>query len=164
MTEGKRGPQPGEGGAPKITIETDPDRHAISVALAFECAGLPQLRACREAVALCYAREIEPGQKQLARDERKGLATRSYELLSRPGAPATMDGKAATLRRKLAQDRTPQEALWLKSMAMAFMVAVKGTHCDLNKQQVRGWCSSVGESEWAEKVLIPMIDARQSNI
>ncbi len=166
MTQTKRGPQKGEGGAPKVAINYDADRYLLATALALECCGMPRLRACRLAIAILSGRQI-PARAEAAQRADKMKADTvalSYELRPAPGAPATIDGKAATLRRKLDQDRTASDALWLKHMSLATMVALGGDARDLNQTQIRGWAEAAGESDFADAVLIPVLLAGAPNI
>jgi hypothetical protein len=160
----RRGPRKGEGGAPKLPLPEDPDRYAVALALAFETLGLTRLRASRIAVALSYCKEIVPRaeSKRRALEMQPALVAVGYKLLALPGLPATVDGKASTIRRKLEKGYSRDEAFWLKLMTWALLIALRSNDPILNKAQVKGYMATIGEDDFADACLVPMIEARHA--
>src|SRR5688500_10486937 len=79
-------------GRPAWDWRDDPDRYAIAVVEAFQSLGLDERKAIDLTVVQFQGREIPPA------DHQHNIA---YELRSEPGSPATISGRASTLRAKL---------------------------------------------------------------
>lgn len=82
-----------------------------------------------------------------------------WEKITRPGAPKTLEGRAATLREKRRKYRDPLSNHWRSVMAGAVMLALYPPDEDA-KVRVLAHADAVGEHEFAEAVLFAMIDQR----
>jgi hypothetical protein len=104
-------------GRPSWDWRTWPHRYAIVVADALQALGKSEREATDLAVSLFYSWELAVDSSQ---------RTVTYELRSEPGAPASIKGRASTIRQKA--NRLPLSAAfaeWRITMARAIMIAFK---------------------------------------
>jgi hypothetical protein len=80
-----------------------------------------------------------------------------FELIKRRGAPHSLQGRAATIRKSRRLDARDKE--WLFCMSTAFAVCFNGGSPYSAKQIVARLAERAGEAAYAEAVLFPMIDA-----
>jgi hypothetical protein len=76
--------------------------------------------------------------------------------------PATIAGKADTLRRKYKRSCPPEVAAWRLAMARGFMLALTGRDRDRCAAEIARLAASVGEASYATAVLLPMLAAKKS--
>jgi len=112
-----------------------------------------ELAACQAVATLRIG--IEVGAEQA--ETRDGLIRTSWVKRSKRGVAATFEGYAATLRgkRKKYSDSDSQ------AMARAFVIVRTGRGVDA-RLAARVLASSVGERQFAERVLMKMIDDSES--
>jgi len=89
----------------------------VALADAFQAMGANERQAVDLAVAWFYAREMPTVNSRF---------TASYELRVGPGAPATIKGRASTIRLKANRKPVPEDfAEWRIVLGRAFMLAIK---------------------------------------
>lgn len=86
--------------------------------------------------------------------------TVQYKLVREPGAPATIAGRAATLRQKANKNKTPDEAVWLIVMAQCWTIALMATGYEAGAARIRELAVSIDETTFAEERLIPFLAAK----
>lgn len=161
----KRGRPPKPKGPPKqrgrkaVAIHRDEDRRAVALTEALLMMGVASSEnaACEAVAPLRIG--IEVGAEHAITQD--GLIRTSWAKRSGRGVAATFEGYAATLRGKRSKYSDPTSMQWLQPMARAFVVALTGRGANA-KNAARALASSVGEREFAERVLFAMIDARES--
>jgi hypothetical protein len=105
-------------GRPPWDWRTWTHRYAVAIADAFQAIGVNERQAIDLAVVFLYAREIPP--------PINSRFTASYELQRRPGAPATIKGRASTIRLKANRKPVPVDfAEWRVVFGLAFLLAIK---------------------------------------
>lgn len=138
-------------------FRNDPDRHAGALLDAMLALDMGSERVCSLAVAVWLV-GIEINQP---RPVRKWIATEWAALKTKRGAKAaTPDNKATTLRIKRRRVGSQDEARWRKAMAHAFMLVIGARDRDAVKLRVLQLAASVGEEEYARRVMLPMIDGK----
>jgi hypothetical protein len=156
---------------PRVPLRSDPDRYAVAMALSFEIdLGLSARKAALLVAAVVAGREGDVEPEFAARHpSTEAMAPATFYKVARPGAPATIEGKAATIRQKMrgvrikAGDFGPfdiEDGRWLHYMATAFLVTRQQGHPMNLRAAALHMASLVGERAFAEAVLLPMIDAR----
>jgi hypothetical protein len=147
-------------GRPTLSFFDDPDRYRVGCLDALLALGIRSESACARALAALDV-AIEGGEGKLAPDGR--LVTTWERFRTRAGATAaTLDGRASTLREKQRRCRSPEEANWRRAMSSCFKVALHPRDRLRAKAGVLTLATVVGEGDFAQRVLWPMIDARFS--
>jgi hypothetical protein len=117
---------------PRISLRADPDRYAVALALSFEIdLGLSARKsALLAAAAICGQEETVSPELDARHPPTGELVPVSFTKVARPGAPATIEGKAATIRQKMRGVRLKagefgpydlEVGRWLHCMATAFL-------------------------------------------
>jgi hypothetical protein len=148
-------------GRPRIPFRNGPDRYQVACMLAFMLGGASERKAAMIATVFSGAcREVEASNDFMARladaDLSGGVAL-GFELIKRRGAPHSLQGRVATLRKRRRLDARDKE--WLFCMATAFAFCFNGCLPWSAKQIVARLAERAGETAFAEAVLFPMIDA-----
>jgi hypothetical protein len=147
-------------GHPPLSFSDDPDRYRVACLDALLALGIGSERACARALAALDV-AIEDGAEKFAPDGR--VVTTWKRFTTRVGATAaTPDGRAETLREKQRRCRSPEEANWRRAMSFCFKVALHPRDRLRAKAGVLTLATVVGEGDFAQRVLWPMIDARFS--
>lgn len=147
-------------GRPEILLRDDEDRYAVAmlrgIATVFR---VSDRAASRIVVGQFSCREVALSPDFIAKCRQlSGWIAVDYELVKRPGAPASIEGRAATLRRKANQARDAADLRWLYQMGFAFACTF-GAKDILGKAMVMWFAESVGEKQFAINVLFRAIDA-----
>jgi hypothetical protein len=157
-------------GRPRKPLAEDPDRRILALALVFREWGVTRKGAVQIAVALIEGRPVALNPK--AHNRRRQLikalvsgnpATRGgrgldlldwkFELRARPGAAATIEGRARTLSQKMRKAIEDQDAgRLLAALSLAWEAALDRGSAD----QILEFADRAGEREFALAVLIPL--------
>jgi len=102
---------------------------------------------------------VEPDGQAKKRPIPDGLARVAFEVRG----PFTLEGRAATIRRKASQPISDEDAAkWRAKMALAFMVAFGGkpSRAEVVRAEIDALASEVGEHAFAQRVIVPMFEAK----
>jgi hypothetical protein len=148
-------------GRPALSLLVDPDRYRIACLDALQSLGINSKRACAMLLASLDV-GVSGGAEKRAPDGRVISTWLKAPTLAGATA-ASVEGRAASLREKQRrQGHSSEEANWRKAMAYCFKVALHPRDRERAKTGVFTLATVVGEGDFAQRVLWPMIDARFS--
>lgn len=147
---------------PKKNFLTDPDRVVIAFAEGLILGrGESERVAYDLAVVLFSGDEVLPEKKPRGRRPKTWVHT-AYKVTPGHGVPASVSGRAASLRQKWKRVQTePKASLWMHLMAGAYAVVLTDAAIDDAAGKVRTFAAAAGESDLAESMIIPLL--RQQN-
>jgi hypothetical protein len=139
-----------------MKLREDPDRLALSLIDAMHALEMASERQCSLAVAaLQIGKEWKP-ERQSRRHPQ--LVRTFWKKVIRPGAPRSLEGKAATLRSKRRSYIDPASKFWRRKMGAAFMVVFSAKDQETAKVRVLALAEQAGEGKLARDVLWRMIE------
>jgi hypothetical protein len=151
---------------PKIPVRQHPDGRRIALSNAMLLLGMKsEHKAALVTILFSEAcREAHP-RVDIAVPPSGHIAI-SFEKFVSPGASHTLRGRAENIRKKWSRwAPCAQDEKWLLCMTIALALCLDSkVHCYATKQMVRNLASKVGESLFAEKTLIPMIDVKAARL
>jgi hypothetical protein len=154
----ERPPRRPKAGRPPLRFRDDPDRYAVALLDALLALDMGSEYACSMGVAAwLVGLDGDP-----ARVRSDGLtSTNWWRRRTRGGVSAgTLQGKAATLKQKRRRCRSLGEAAWRRAMAACFMLTIGARNPETAKPAILDRAASVGEREFAERVMLPMVAAK----
>ena len=136
-------------GRPSQPFKQDPDRYAVALLDAMLALEMGSERACALTIAAWQVgRQLEA---------RPGRITWAMTP-TLPGAKAaTLVGRANTMRGKQRRPCDLEDASWRTAMASAFMLALAAKDPEAAKPAVILRAKSVGENEFATRIMLPML-------
>lgn len=142
----------GDLGRPPKKFLQDRDRYPMALALAYQALGMSLRGACEAAVGstegLITGRNFNRGRG----GHGMNLIDWKYDLRHKPGAAATIDGRARGVRQKLKKaNRDPNVLRWLNLMRDAFLTALQTAAPDLvaADAEIMRLAGEAGESAYA---------------
>lgn len=147
-------------GRPKIEFLQDPDRHLMAMALAYKALGMSLRGGCEAAVATTEGLPVELNLNRGRGGHGMNLIDWKYELKRRPGAAATIEGRARGLRQKLKTQLKNAEAVrWLFPMSNMVLLALQRaalTDVTAVEQEIMRLAQLLGEIKYARDKLLPL--------
>jgi hypothetical protein len=139
-------------GRPRKAFLRDPDRFLMALALAYRALGMSLRGGCEAAVATMEGWPVGINRNRGRHGRGMNLLDWRYELKRRPGAAATIDGRARGLRQKIKNCRGDAAAVrWLGLMHLAFLAAWQVKNMESEILQL---AQAAGETEYAtDKIL-----------
>jgi hypothetical protein len=148
-------------GRPRVPLRKDPDRYQVAAMHGVMLEGASMRKAAMIATVFSGAARETPASNyfmaKMADAGRDDGVALGFELIKRPGAPHSLEGRAVTIRKSRQLDARDKE--WLFCMSTAFAVCFNGGSPYSAKQIVARLAARAGETAYAEAVLFPMIDA-----
>lgn len=154
-------------GRPPLALVADPDRYAIGLLDGMLALRRGSERDCSLAVVVWFI-GVEGNEPKLIERAKGVFVLTNWKAdrdrpHTRPGAnAATLDGRAATLRRKRRRYRKSVDLGWRSAMGSAFQIVLACPDPVAAKRLAILAASVAGEEEFAREKLWPMIDARFS--
>lgn len=153
-------------GRPPKAYLIDPDRHVMALAVMFQTQGCSRRGAVEIAVCSMEGLPTRPSQKP-GWGRGINLLDVEFELKRRPGAAATVAGRARTIRQKMKKwVRADREGAtrWLTTMAQAWAVAIDlslpGRPPADELERLATIAETAGEAEFCRNVLVPLANRR----
>ena len=154
-------------GAPPKKFVSDPERYAISHADALMALGASENDAFKIAAAWVVGKPVAGQDIGPRRKRGRGAIPAgrlvTYERNPLAERPATIEGKAATLRRKAERaEADPEAVAWRMAMCRAHVLALSATKDDPERcaEIIMELAAMVGETDYAEEILLPLLAAR----
>ena len=138
----------------------DADRYGVALLDAMLALEIGTERACAMGITVWQV-----GIERAPRRSRAGRVVTNWESgRTKKGArAATLEGRAATLRVKQGRIRSAEEGRWRAAMASAFMLVLGARDTEAGKTVIIRRAESVGEGEFASRVILPMFAAKSSS-
>ncbi len=141
-------------GRPKLKFLSDPDRHLMALALAYKALGMSLRGGCEAAVATVEGLPVAPNTNRGHGGRGLIMLNWQVEPKRRPGAAATIEGRARGLRKKLKKmQRDPEASRWLLLMGFAYLVAMEPAAPGDPAAEIIRLTSMAGEPEAAGTLL-----------
>lgn len=153
------------GGQPLAFLE-DPDRYWVALMDAFlALANDPEFSERNAAIAAASWEVGQEGDAPRPSADHPGLVVTNWlrNVTRRRARAGTLDGRAATLRKKYRAACAPDEAAWRVAMAGCFMLAIGarvGRKPETAKAAILARAEAIGEADFAREVLFPMIASK----
>jgi hypothetical protein len=158
-----RPPRRPKAGRPPQGFRHDPDRYAIGLLDAMLALGKGSRFDCARAVAVWLV-GLEADEQHVSAEHPGLMVTNWWADHTRPGATAaTVKGKAHTLLKKQRRRSGPFERHWREMMAQAFDMVIRARDREAAaklKPIVFQMAAAVGEGEFADRVMLRMMDAK----
>jgi hypothetical protein len=147
-------------GRPAQPFLEDPDRYAIALLDAMLALEMGSARACAMGVAVWQVGSQADPPRVLA-----GRVVTNWERrrTRKNSTAGTLEGRAVTLRTKQRRSCTEQEGRWRVAMAKAFTLVLRARDPAAVKLAILAHAISIGEGEFAGRVMLPMLDAKFSS-
>jgi hypothetical protein len=135
----------------------DPDRHSVALLDAMLALEMGTEHACAKSIIVWQV-----GIERPPRRSKAGRVVTNWERRHTKGGAraATLEGRVATLRAKRGRIRSGEEVLWRTAMASAFMLVLGARDPDAVKTAIIRRAESVGEGDFARRVMLPMLTAK----
>ncbi len=152
-------------GRPKQTLVGDPDRYLMALALSFKALGMSMRGGCEAAIATTEGLPVGDNPRHHGRawhgGRGLGLLDWRYRMKPRPGAAATIEGRARGIRRKLKVAlREAGTARWLYQMSNLWLFAMqRATEPDPGKAEAAllSMARLIGEEAFACEHLLELL-------
>jgi hypothetical protein len=145
----------GRSGRPKLEFRHDRDRHLLALALAYRTLGMSRRGGCEAAVATVEGLPVGPNLNRRRGGHGLNMLDWQFELKRRPGAAATIEGRARGLRQKIRKwQRDPEAVRWLAVMQRAWLVALQTlVPPGAADAEIKKLTKQIGETAFAERLL-----------
>lgn len=143
-------------GRPQLEFARDRDRHLAALALAYQVLGMSLRGGCEAAVATIEGLPAGPNLNSGRGGHGLNLLDWRYELKRRPGAAATIEGRARGLRQKIKKwQHDPAASQWLLSMRRACLMALQTAPPNpaAADREITELTGAAGENEFGEQLL-----------
>jgi hypothetical protein len=145
-------------GRKRLRLIDDPDRYMIALIDALIAQGRGSEYACAMSIATLLI-GIEGEAPKLSTDGRHIVTTWGrYQTKAEPGTAMTLGGRVSTFRAKRRRYRSAADLRWRTTMGAAFQAVFTLTDRPQAKRVALAAAKIVGETEFAYRVLWPMID------
>lgn len=148
-------------GRPKLKFFGDRDRHLMALALAYRALGMSMRGGCEAAVASTEGLPVGLNLNRGHGGHGLNLLDWRYDLKRRPGAAATIQGRARGLRQKLkGYLRNEPAARWLYQMSKVFLFAMQpAAEPDpaAAERVLLAMADLVGEAGYVRERLVPLM-------
>jgi hypothetical protein len=144
-------------GRPPKKYRDDPDRYATAFAGALQALGASEAAAFTVAAAQFVAGEVAP--EKTRRRQPLGTEAIAWEARRAPGA-VSLPNKATTLRVKSKRGLSAEDAEHQAILTEACKISIGTKNAQVVIPLVRGMLMIIGELEFGDKCLVPMIRAK----
>jgi hypothetical protein len=111
---------------PRLEFARDRDRHLLALALAFQALGMSRRGGCEAAVACTEGLPVADNLDRRYGGHGLRMLDWVFKMKSRPGAAATIEGRARGLRQKLKTYlKDAATARWLYQMSNVWLFAIQ---------------------------------------
>lgn len=150
-------------GRPTKSFLLDPDRVVIAFAEGLIMGRGDSERAAYDlATAIFFGDEVSPEKKPRSRRPDSWVHT-AFRLAVERGAPASIAGRAASLRQKWKRVRgQPELALWMNLIATSYAIAFSTLNYSEGESLIRRFCMEANEAQLAESLILPILNGRFS--